>query len=242
MGFPLQLRRPPPHLPSGLRGPGFSTVLTDSSSQQCGRPSPQVLCPHVSLKGAKHHRLKPSQRPSLQLPSPSLPVLGPRLGQGLDSSHWSEREQHLSWPHMELFDASVWLTNAGPCWEAVSGHPGAAWGEATAVGPLGATPSGLGDRGGSEGGTDSGLSLGPFLWDLPNVLRRPVRDAHHQRSVQPSPTACAAGLRAAQPSGQSSHSWCPRGSLSPWTLSFLCSVEALPTWPALLQDSWAVTV
>lgn len=35
---------------------------------------------------------------------------------------------------MELFDASVWLTNAGPCWEAVSGHPGAAWGEATAAG------------------------------------------------------------------------------------------------------------
>ncbi|KAJ1070059.1 hypothetical protein K5549_021289, partial [Capra hircus] len=34
----------------------------------------------------------------------------------------------------------------------------------------------------------------------PNVLQRPVRDAHHQRSLQPSPAACPAGLRAAQPS------------------------------------------
>ncbi|KAK2509342.1 hypothetical protein MC885_020905, partial [Smutsia gigantea] len=37
-------------------------------------------------------------------------------------------------------------------------------------------------------------------WDLTNVLQRPVQDAHHQRSLQPSPTACSAGLRAAQPS------------------------------------------
>lgn len=41
---------------------------------------------------------------------------------------------------------------------------------------------------------------GPLLRDLPNVLQRPVRDAHHQRSLQPSPAACPAGLGAAQPS------------------------------------------
>nr|XP_036866133.1 uncharacterized protein LOC108407303 isoform X4 [Manis javanica] len=49
----------------------------------------------------------------------------------------------------------------------------------------------------------SAVWKGPFLRDLTNVLQRPVWDAHHQRSLQPSPTARPAGLRAAQPSADS---------------------------------------
>lgn len=46
------------------------------------------------------------------------------------------------------------------------------------------------------------LLLGPLLRDVPDVIQCPVRDTHHQRPVQPGPTARPAGLRAAQPPGQ----------------------------------------
>ena len=91
----------------------------------------------------------------------------------------------------------MWLSHVGVYWEAVVGYPRhPRWGAVTVSCMYWKIEVAL------RVALTTDLSLGPFLRDLTNVLWCPVRDTHHQRSLQPSPTACSAGLWAAQPSGQ----------------------------------------
>lgn len=65
---------------------------------------------------------------------------------------------------------------------------------------LGSPPVGLGER--PPDPCTPHLLLGSLLWDLPDVIQRPVGDTHHQRPLQPGLAARPAGLGAAQPAGQ----------------------------------------
>ena len=150
-------------------------------------------------------------------------------------SPWSKRVQDPSCPHRELLGSSVWLSHAGPCWEAVvrhPGHPGVMWQQWVCAGRLGWL----------------------WGWHWPWSISRATPQGPPQcppasSQGRPSPTISSArpcSTPCRPPGSPAFRSVFPLLMFTRllWYFghwAFLCSAEALPLGLLCCRNSWGVT-